>query len=88
MKQLHGALCNPTHHRLIKHVMLFLVVRVQLRDIRPRHIPDLAFLNILRYLCLGLSFIYQVQVTSCLLLQVRDVALTASTNPCIPWPAL
>ena len=60
MKQLHGALCLPTHHRLIKHVMLFLVVRVQLRDVRPGHIPDLAFLDVLRYLSLRLSLIYQV----------------------------
>ena len=60
MKQLHGALCLPTHHRLIKHVMLFLVVRVQLRYVSPGHIPYLAIINVLRYLSLRLSLIYQV----------------------------
>ena len=60
MKQLHWALCLSTHHRLIKHVMLFLVVGVQLRDVRPGHIPYLAFLDVLRYFSLRLSLIYQV----------------------------
>ena len=68
--------------------MLFLVVRVQLRDIRPRHIPYLAFLNFLRNLRLRLSFIYQVQVTGSLLFQIQDVSLSTSMNFSIPWPAL
>ena len=67
--------------------MLFLVVRVQLRDVRPGHIPDLAFLDVLRYLSLRLSLIYQVQVTGCLLFQVRDVPLHP-TDACYSWPAL